>query len=224
MYLECCQLPERLADPLLLERKVAALLQFSEDASAERNVVSEVPAHAADAVLPVIGNEVAGHAAEDARFTRRRMEIRGGFKVQGDSRRGCAGLRPEKGDGQKLEKVVNLLIVVIGLGDLFVLGSGVVQKSLNEIALLRLGQSLFVPLEDTLDIALLCAGDPLEKLFFRLADFFQIDPVRVVIFVCCVFGVDHLLNDLLRALCMRNRRTRARAPLSRESMHFPFPI
>lgn len=203
--LECCQFPERLANPLLPERKRAARLQFPQEASAERNVVNEVPAHAADAMVPVIGNEVAGHAAEDARLTRRRMEIGVGFEVQGGSSCGCAALRPEKGNGQKLEKVVNLLVVVIVLGDLFILGFGVLQKILNEIALLRLGQSLFVPLEDALDVALLRSGDPLENVFFRLADFFQIDPVRVVSFVCLVFGVDNLLNDLLRTLCLRNR-------------------
>jgi hypothetical protein len=45
-------------------------------------------------------------------------------------------MRLDKGDGEKLKKVIDLLIVVFILGDLFALGPRVALKSLNEVALL----------------------------------------------------------------------------------------
>lgn len=204
VYMECRQLPERWADLLLLEREGTAPFQFAEDATAERDLAHEVAAHTDNAMLPVVDDHIAGHATEDARLTRWRMEVRSWRKVQESGGFGCAGLGPNKSNWQKLEQVVDLLIVVIALGDLFSLGPPVMQEVLDEITLLRSGEPLPVPLKDALDIALTCACYPLENLLPRLADLFQVNPLGVVVSVRCVFSVDDLLNDLLRALSVRN--------------------
>ncbi len=88
-----------------------------------------------------------------------------------------------KANGQKLQQVIGLLIIVIGLRELLFLGFWVVQKSLNEITLPGLGELLAVLLEDALDAALLCGGDPLESVLFRFMNILEIDPVGVVVLV-----------------------------------------
>ena len=63
------------------------------------------------------------------------MKVRRGFEVQGSCGRGRPGLRPDKGGRKKLQQIIDLSIVVIVFGDLLVLGVGIMQKFLNQIAL-----------------------------------------------------------------------------------------
>ena len=79
---DCRQFPNRWADLLLFQSKRAALLQSSQQASAEGDVVHEVTLYFADAVLLVIDHQIAGHAAEYTCLARRRVETWRGFKVQ----------------------------------------------------------------------------------------------------------------------------------------------
>ena len=51
-----------------------------------------------------------------------------------------------------------------------------------------------------------------KNMFFRLVALFQEDPVGVVVLVCCPFGVDGLLDDLLRGLRMHRREREREHP------------
>lgn len=196
-----CQLPERRPNLFLVEREGTVLLQFAENASTEIDVVDQVASHAADAMLLVIGGKVAHHAAEDTRLSCGGMEVWRWFEVQGGCSCGCAGLGPQKCDGQHFEKIIDLLTIVIRFGDLLPLGFGVLQEFSYEIALPGLGKFQAILLEDPPNLALLCVRYPLQDMLFRLVTLFEIGPVGVVRLVCCAFGIDDLLNDLLRVLC-----------------------
>ena len=74
------------------------------------------------------------------------------------------------------------------------------------------GSCSFVLLQDAFDAALLGGGDPLQNVFFRLIALFQVDPVGVVVLVCCPFSVDGLLDDLLRGLCVQPREREREYP------------
>ena len=117
-----------------------------------------------------------------------------------------------KASGRELEQVIDLLIIVIALLDLLLLGSGVVQIFLNEFSLFGLRQLSCVSFQNAFDVALLGGGDPLQNMFFRFIALFQVDPVVVVVLVCCPFGVDRLLDDLLRGLCVQCREPEREYP------------
>jgi hypothetical protein len=66
----------------------------------------------ADAVLVVVGNEIAGGGCEDSGKVRRRMEGGIGHEVQ-RGLVGCgAGDGPDKAVGQEAEQLIDLLVVM----------------------------------------------------------------------------------------------------------------
>ena len=107
-----------------------------------------------------------------------------------------------KAAGRSLSRSSDLLIIVIALFDLFLLGSWIVQVFLNECPLFCLRQLARVFFKNAFDVAPLGSGDPLQNVYLRRVALFQVDPVGVVVFVCCTFSVDGLLDDLLRGLCV----------------------
>jgi hypothetical protein len=82
MDMDLRQLPDGWADLLLLQSEGAFLFQSSQKAPAEGDIVEKVALYFADPVLLVIDYQVAGHAAEHARFPRRRVKRRCGVKMQ----------------------------------------------------------------------------------------------------------------------------------------------
>jgi hypothetical protein len=60
--------------------------------------------------------------------------------------------------------------------------------------------------QDAVHVAVWGGADPAEKLLFGLDGVVEIDPVRVVVSVLGAFGVDDLLDDLLRGLRVRERK------------------
>ncbi len=131
---------------------------------------------------------------------------------------------PHKSSGQQLEKVIDLLVVVVCLLDLLVLSPGVAQKSFNELSLPGFREFLGILFEDAFDVAPLCASDPLQNVLFRLIALFQVNPVGVVVLVCDAFDVDRLLDNFLRALCMQlGEREREYACTEKELRSFNLP-
>ncbi len=82
MDVDCRQFPNRWADLLLFEGKGTAFLQPAQQPPSEGHVMDKVALDFADAVLLVIDDQVAGHAAEDASLARGWMEGWRRFEVQ----------------------------------------------------------------------------------------------------------------------------------------------
>ena len=62
---------------------------------------------------------------------------------------------------------------MIRLFDLFLLGAGIVEISLNQLLLLGRGQLSFILFENAFNTPPLGGGYPLQDMFFRLVALFQ---------------------------------------------------
>lgn len=198
-----CELPERRRDLLLLDSKGATLLQATEEAAAEGDVVNEGAVDTDNTVLLVVRDKLAGGCGEDARFMCRRMERGVGHKVQ-RGLRGCgAKYRPNKASGQKAKEIVDLLIVVRIFSKLFLLCMSVMDELVDLGKLLRLRELMAILDEDTVHVAVWRRGDPPQEVLLGLGGVVEIDPLRVVALVLGTLGVDDLLDDLLGSLGVR---------------------
>src|ERR1700730_7151556 len=100
--MDLCQFPNQWADLLLFERKGAALLQSSQQSTAEGNVVDQVPFYLTNPLLLIIDYQVARHSAEHSGLPCRRMKVWRRLEVQRGRSRGRSCLCPHKRHGQKL--------------------------------------------------------------------------------------------------------------------------
>jgi hypothetical protein len=80
MDVDLRQLPDGRAHLLLLQGKRAFLFQSSQQTPAEGHIVEKVTLDFTDSVLLVVHHQVAGHAGEHPRFSRRR--VKGGCRVK----------------------------------------------------------------------------------------------------------------------------------------------